>query len=204
MVDYSQRLPPGLKGGSVVCPRSNPASPDYEGGGLSRETNWWGAFVIGLAGTILVTGIAPVMVTSLGAAAIPIMVIVTISGYLLCLILAELSAMMPERTGGSPSYAYVAYKDRWPQFAEHVNGFTAWAYWLGWFPVAPLNMILASFYIADKFNLNTHQRHHADPHVHRLLDDRDRDRRHPAGLHPRLAGHPAGHRCSRRCSGCCR
>jgi amino acid transporter len=63
--------------------------------------------------------------------------------------------MMPERTGGSPSYAYVAYKDKWPRFAKHVNGFTAWAYWLGWFPVAPLNMILASFYIADKFNLNT-------------------------------------------------
>jgi amino acid transporter len=130
-------------------------APDYEGGGLSRETNWWGAFVIGLAGTILVTGIAPVMVTSLGAAAIPVMIIITISGYLLCLLLAELSAMMPERTGGSPTYAYVAYKDRWPRFAEHVNGFTSWAYWLGWFPVAPLNMILASFYIADKFNLNT-------------------------------------------------
>ncbi|HYX86529.1 MAG TPA: APC family permease [Gaiellales bacterium] len=130
-------------------------APDYEGGGLSRETNWWGAFVIGLAGTILVTGIAPVMVTSLGAAAIPLMVLITITGYLLCLLLAELSAMMPERTGGSPSYAYVAYKQKWPRFAKHVNGFTAWAYWLGWFPVAPLNMILASFYIADKFNLNT-------------------------------------------------
>ena len=26
---------------------------------LSRGTNWWGAFVIGLAGTILVTGIVP-------------------------------------------------------------------------------------------------------------------------------------------------
>jgi amino acid transporter len=128
---------------------------DYEGGGLSRETNWWGAFVIGLAGTILVTGIAPVMVTSLGAAAIPLMVLITITGYLLCLILAELSAMMPERTGGSPSYAYVAYKDKWPRFAKHVNGFTAWAYWLGWFPVAPLNMILASFYIVDKFGLST-------------------------------------------------
>ena len=130
-------------------------APDYEGGGLSRETNWWGAFVIGLAGTILVTGIAPVMVTSLGAASIPIIILVTITGYLLCLLLAELSAMMPERTGGSPTYAYVAYKDKWPRFAKHVNGFTSWAYWLGWFPVAPLNMILASFYIADKFNLNT-------------------------------------------------
>ena len=129
-------------------------APDYEGGGLSRETNWWGAFVIGLAGTILVTGIAPVMVTSLGAAAIPVMVVITITGYLLCLILAELSAMMPERTGGSPTYAYVAYKDKWPRFAKHVNGFTSWAYWLGWFPVAPLNMILASFYITEKFNLS--------------------------------------------------
>jgi amino acid transporter len=128
---------------------------DYEGGGLPRETNWWGAFVIGLAGTILVTGIAPVMVTYVGAAAIPSIVIITLSGWLLCLFLAELSAMMPERTGGSPSYAYPAYKDRWPRFAEHVNGFTAWAYWLGWFPVGPINMILASFYIVDKLNLST-------------------------------------------------
>ena len=63
--------------------------------------------------------------------------------------------MMPDRSGGSPSYAYPAYKDRWPRFAEHVNGFTAWAYWLGWFPVAPLNMILASFYIVDRFSLTT-------------------------------------------------
>ena len=71
-------------------------SPDYEGGGLSKETNWWGAFVIGLAGTILVTGIAPVMVTALGASAIPVMIFITFTGYLLCLFLAELSAMMPE------------------------------------------------------------------------------------------------------------
>ena len=48
----------------------------------------------------------------------------------------------------------MGFKDRWPRFARHVNGFTAWAYWLGWFPVAPLNMILASFYITEKFNLS--------------------------------------------------
>ena len=127
----------------------------YASGGLKRETGWWGAFVIGLAGTILVTGIAPVMVTQLGASGVPITVFITLTGWLLCLILAELAAMMPERTGGSPSYAYPAYKDRWPRFAKHINGFTAWAYWLGWFPVAPLNMILASFYLADRFHLNT-------------------------------------------------
>src|SRR5436305_418669 len=106
---------------------------DYAGGGLKQETNWWGAFVIGLAGTILVT----------------------LTGYLLCLLLAELSAMMPERTGGSPSYAYPAFREKWPRAAKHINGITAWAYWLGWFPVAPLNMILASFYLADRFHLNT-------------------------------------------------
>jgi amino acid transporter len=128
---------------------------DYEGGGLAQETNWWGAFVIGLAGTILVTGIAPVMVTSLGAASIPLIIGITITGYLLCLLLAELSAMMPERTGGSPSYAYPAFRTRFPRLAPHVNGITAWMYWLGWFPVAPLNMILASFYLADRFGLNT-------------------------------------------------
>src|SRR6202167_2105177 len=128
---------------------------DYEGGGLPKTINWWGAFVIGLAGTILVTGIDPVMVTSLGAAAVPLIFVVTISGYLLCLFLAELSAMMPDRSGGSPSYAYPAYKDRWPRFAEHVNGFTAWAYWLRWFPVAALKHILGSDYIAYPLKLHT-------------------------------------------------
>ncbi len=122
---------------------------------LKRETGWMGAFVIGLAGTILVTGIAPVMVTTLGAACIPVTVVITLTGWLLCLFLAELAAMMPERTGGAPSYAYPAFKDRWPRFAKHINGVTAWMYWLGWFPVGPLNMILASFYIAALFGLNT-------------------------------------------------
>jgi amino acid transporter len=139
----------------VSAPGAYEDELSYEGSGLPKTTNWWGAFVIGLAGTILVTGIAPVMVTSLGAASVPIILVITITGYLLCLFLAELSAMMPDRSGGSPSYAYPAYKDRWPKLAEHINGFTAWAYWLGWFPVAPLNMILASFYIVDRFNLST-------------------------------------------------
>src|SRR5271154_7426576 len=103
---------------------TSPGTPDelsYEGGGLPKTINWWGAFVIGLAGTILVTGIAPVMVTSLGAASIPVIIFITLTGYLLCLLLAELSAMMPERTGGSPSYAYPAYREKWPRFAGHIN-----------------------------------------------------------------------------------
>jgi amino acid transporter len=128
---------------------------DYAGGGMPKTTNWWGAFVIGLAGTILVTGIGPTMVTSLGAASIPVIVLITACGWLLCLFLAELAGMMPERSGGLPSYIYPAYKERWPRAAKHLSAFGAWGYWLGWFPVAPLNMILASFYIVDLFHLST-------------------------------------------------
>ncbi len=128
---------------------------EYTGGGLQKTGNWWSAFVIGLAGTILVTGIAPVMVTTLGPASVPITFVITISGWLVCMFLAELAAMMPDRTGGLPMYAAPAYAHRWPRLANHINGFSAWAYWLGWFPVAPLNMILASFYIVDLLHLNS-------------------------------------------------
>jgi amino acid transporter len=79
----------------------------------------------------------------------------TLTGVLLCLVLAELSAMMPGRTGGSPSYAYPAYRKRGPRLAPHVNGLTSWMYWVGWMPVAPLNMILASCYISERLMLNT-------------------------------------------------
>ncbi len=123
--------------------------------GLARETNWWGAFVIGLAGTILVTGIAPYAVSSLGAASIPMFVGVTAVGVLLCFCLAELAAMMPDRTGGLPSYAFETYKPLGPSVAKHAGGISGWSYWLGWFPVAPINMILASSYIVSLFDVPT-------------------------------------------------
>src|ERR1700749_5289871 len=126
----------------------------YESAGLPKTTNWWGAFVIGLAGTILVTGIAPVMGTELGASSVPVIVIITLTGYLVCLMLAELSAMMPDRSGGLPSYASPAYRIRWPRFAEHVNGFTAWAYWLGWVSGGPPDMSPAALYIPPRFPLS--------------------------------------------------
>lgn len=121
--------------------------------GLQRGTNWWGAFVIGLAGTILVTGVAPFAVQSLSAASIPLFVAITSAGVVLCFCLAELAAMMPDRTGGLPSYAFETFKPLGAATAKHVGGISGWAYWLGWFPVAPINMILASAYIVSLFGL---------------------------------------------------
>ncbi len=122
-------------------------------GELHKKTNWWGAFVIGLAGTILVTGVGPFAVQSMGAASIPLFFAVTAAGVLLCFCLAELAAMMPHRTGGMPSYAYETYKVFGPTVAKHVGGISAWSYGLGWFPVAPINMILAARYIATLWDI---------------------------------------------------
>src|SRR5436190_24206622 len=99
-------------------------SPDPPGG-LQRDTGWWGAFVIGLAGTLLVTGIAPYAVQGMGAASIPVFFFLTGAGVVLCFCLAELAALMPHRTGGLPSYAYETYKDLGPGVARHVGGLSA-------------------------------------------------------------------------------
>jgi amino acid transporter len=98
-----------------------PASPKTPAS-LPKRTNWWGAFVIGLAGTILVTGVAPFAVQSMGAASIPAFLLVSSAGLFLCLCLAELSAMMPDRTGGLPSYAFETYKCFGPGVARHIGG----------------------------------------------------------------------------------
>jgi amino acid transporter len=120
---------------------------DYVKGELSKDTNWWGAFVVGLAGTILVTGVTPAVLGPLGAAAIPNFVFWALTGWLLCLFLAELAAMLPDRTGGAPAYAYYAFKDRLPKTSGHLNGVTVWMYWLGWMPVMAVNMILTGSYL---------------------------------------------------------
>lgn len=148
---------------------ANGGNPDIVSGGESdiferlgmprseipKTTNWVGPFIIGMAGTILVTGIAGPVVVTLGAGGVVWMVLWTITGYLLCLFCAEMAAMMPDRAGGAPMYTYAAFIEKHPRFAAHLNGFSSWAYWHGWFPVAPLNMILASFYIVQLLHLPT-------------------------------------------------
>ena len=93
--------------------------------------------MIGLAGTILVTGIAPFAVQGMGAASIPTFLMASIAGVILCLCLAELAAMMPDRTGGLPSYAFETYKAWGTGFARHMGGISAWSYGLGGFPSRP-------------------------------------------------------------------
>jgi hypothetical protein len=98
---------------------------------LDKQTNWWGAFVIGLAAPILMTGIDPPAIQALGAAAIPILALTTAMGVALCLFAAELAAAMPHRTGGLPSFATEAFEPLHRSTAKHLGGLSAWGYWLG-------------------------------------------------------------------------
>ena len=128
------------------------AAPREVATSLSRGTNWWGAFVIGLAGIILVTGIVPFAVPSMGAAAIPAIVLVLVIGLIVCLCMGELAAMCrtaPEACPRTPMRASIL----WASTASHIGGVSGWSYWLGWFPVAPINMILAASYIAVLFHV---------------------------------------------------
>ncbi|MGI9031242.1 MAG: APC family permease [Ilumatobacteraceae bacterium] len=122
-------------------------------GELAKDTNWWGAFVIGLSGTILVIGLVGFAVQALGGFSIPLFVVITAMGVLLCYCLAELAAAMPDRTGGLPSYAFETFRPWGNGAATHIGGLSTWGYWLGWFTVAPINAILAASYIRALFDL---------------------------------------------------
>src|SRR5258708_24346831 len=109
--------------------------------GLTKGTNWWGAFVIGLAGTILVTGIAPVVVAGTGALGIILIGVMTIIGCFLCLCMAELATMWPDRAGGIPSFATESFRPLVGNaVARHIGGTSGRALLLGWVPGRPANL----------------------------------------------------------------
>ena len=124
-------------------------------GTLARETNWWGAFVIGLAGTILVIGLVGFALVALGGFAIVLFAVLTAVGVVLCFCLAELAAAFPERAGGLPAYSFETFKPLGANVAKHVGGLSSWGYWLGWFTVAPINAYLAAVYINDLLGINS-------------------------------------------------
>src|SRR5487761_459220 len=94
---------------------------------LERSINWRGAFVMGLAGVILVTGITPFAVQAMGAAAVPAIIGIQVVAMVVCLCMGELAAMYPHRTGGTPSYAYESFKPLGEPIARHNGGVSGWS-----------------------------------------------------------------------------
>ena len=124
-----------------------------ETGKLAKDTNWWGAFVIGLSGTLLVITLVGFTTAALGPFSVVLYVVLTLAGVFLCYCLAELATALPERTGGLPSYAFETWKPLGKAASTHVGGLSSWGYWLGWFAVAPINVIIAADYVINLFNI---------------------------------------------------
>jgi len=123
-------------------------------GGLARETNWWGAFVIGLSGTVLLITLLPFTLLYLGGFSIVLYFFFTALGVFLCFCLAEMAAAWPERAGGLPSYAFESFKPIGRRTSEHIGGLSSWGYWLGWYAVAPINAYVAAVYFNDLFDIS--------------------------------------------------
>ena len=129
------------------------ASVVDESGQLAKDTNWWGAFVIGLAGTILVIGLVGYTTAALGPFSVALYIVLTAMGVFLCYCLAELATAMPDKTGGLPAYAFETFKPWGQNASTHLGGLSSWAYWLGWFAVAPINVLIAAIYVIDLLGL---------------------------------------------------
>ncbi len=63
-----------------------------------------------------------------------------------CFLLAELSAMFPEKVGGLPTYAVEGFRDK--KWGNLLGGLNNWAYFLGWSPVIAVNTSLLAIYAA--------------------------------------------------------
>ena len=124
-----------------------------ESGQLAKDTNWWGAFVIGLSGTVLVLPLVPYTTFLFGPFQVALYLSLTAIGVFLCYCLAELATSMPDKTGGLPAYAFETFKPLGKGASTHIGGLSSWGYWLGWFAVAPINVLIAASIIISLFDI---------------------------------------------------
>lgn len=132
--------------------QSNPfvgRAMSQEGGSgseVKKVADWKVAYVIGLAGTILVTGVAGPMVGAIGSWGLILLAVTVVCGVIYCFLLAELATMFPEKLGGLPTYAIEGFRDK--KWGKALGALNNWAYFLGWSPVIAVNTSIMAIYVA--------------------------------------------------------
>ena len=124
---------------------------DYVKGDLSKETNWWGAFVVGLAGTILVTGITGGTLAGLGRGGDPELHLLDDHRLVALHVHRRDGDDAPGPDGRGARLRVLRLQGPAAEASAHINGLTCWMYWLGWMPVMAVNMILIGAYIPVLF-----------------------------------------------------
>lgn len=104
---------------------------------LRRSLGIFETWGFGFSGLLLWLGIAPVMNTALGPAAMWVWLPATTIGVLLNLQVKRLGMHHPDVSGGTPNYMTLLL-DRYPLLARY----GAIGYWLGWISVPPMNAII--------------------------------------------------------------
>jgi len=64
-------------------------------------------------------------------------------GMLMAFVFAEIASMFPEKTGGIPIFASVAYR----KYTPLVGPVVTWGYWFAWSPVLAINGLLVGGYV---------------------------------------------------------
>lgn len=118
-----------------------------EASGLSQTATWKSALVVSLGGSLLVAVSLGAMAAELGAASIAVWSLVAFVGVIQCFIIAELAAMFPHKTGGTPVYAHEGFK----KISPLIGAISNWGYWFGWIPVIAVNLVLAAGYFKASF-----------------------------------------------------
>ena len=110
---------------------------------LRRTVTWRTGVLLGLGTALLVSVSLGPMGAALGSVSVLVWAGVALVGGLQCLLLAELAARFPDRTGGAGTYSQAAFGDGAPLLGALSN----WGYWFAWTPGIAVNLILAAEYL---------------------------------------------------------
>ncbi len=113
---------------------------------LVRSVTWKSSFVVSLGAALLIVTSLGAIAGDLGPASVFVWTLVVAVGILQCFMIAEMASMFPNKSGGTATYSHEAFK-KWPIVGAIAN----WGYWLGWVPVIPVNLIVASGYLKTFF-----------------------------------------------------
>ncbi len=110
---------------------------------MRRVIDWKHGFYIatGVPALVLVS-IGPLAV-QVGPPSVLVWILSVVIGMLMSFVFAEIASMFPEKTGGIPIFAAVAYR----RYTPLVGPIVTWGYWFAWSPVLAINGLLVGGYV---------------------------------------------------------
>jgi amino acid transporter len=110
---------------------------------MRRVIDWKHGFYIATGVPALVLVSIGFIATIVGPPSVLVWVLSVVIGMLMSFVFAEIASMFPEKTGGIPIFAAVAYR----KYTLLVGPVVTWGYWFAWSPVLAINGLLVGGYV---------------------------------------------------------